>query len=96
MTFWLARVEGVNFDATIDTVPSRNRPLARASSSTSTNAASKASLLARRNAAIVSWSGCVLAAMKRAPMSLYVARSTSARRPSRSPRAASPNPGAWR
>jgi hypothetical protein len=53
----------------IDTVPSFNNPTPRASSSTSTKAASNACLLLRRNAAIVSWSGCVLAAMKRAPMS---------------------------
>jgi hypothetical protein len=31
--------------------------------------------LARRKLAIVSWSGCVLAAMKRIPMSRQVARS---------------------
>jgi hypothetical protein len=64
-----------SFVPSIDTVPSRNSPLPRASSSTSRNAASNAALLPRRKTAIVSWSGWVLAAIKRAPMSRYVARS---------------------
>ena len=59
----------------IDTVPSRNSPISRASSSTCRNAASNACLLVRRKLAIVSWSGCVLAAIKRVPTSRYVARS---------------------
>lgn len=59
----------------IDTVPSCNNPLSRASSSTCKKAISNAALSVRRKAAIVSWSGCVLAAIKRAPMSRYVARS---------------------
>jgi hypothetical protein len=53
----------------IDTVPSFNIPVSRACSSISRSAASNAALLVRRHVAIVSGSGCVLAAMNRAPTS---------------------------
>ena len=47
------------------TVPIFSTPISRASSSTCTNSVSICLRKRRRNAAMVSWSGCSLAAMKR-------------------------------
>jgi hypothetical protein len=58
----------------IDTVPIRSSPPLRASSRTCRKAASNVALFERRDTAIVSWSGCRLAATKPTAISRYVAR----------------------
>jgi hypothetical protein len=51
-----------SFVPSMATAPTRSSPASRASSSTRRNAASNAARFDRRKAAIVSWSGCRLAA----------------------------------
>jgi len=57
-------------------VPIFSTPISRASSSAFTNGLSICFSKRRRNAAIVSWSGCSLAAMKRNATASCVARSS--------------------